>query len=102
MRLRSSSQSSTTRIVWPSFIYLAGRAQLKPETAALAGTGYNAHPAAHAFDPFLDNGQAYACALEFLSVQAGEEPEDLAMIIGGDAGAVVFHPKADVLLLFFR
>src|SRR5580658_453278 len=99
MNLRSSSQSSTNRMVRPSFINSARGTQLKPQTAALAGNGFHAHPAAHALDPFLDNGQPDARALVLLSLQPGEEAEDLALMAGGDAGAVVFHPNANELRL---
>src|SRR5580658_4671282 len=77
--LKSSALSSTRRMVCRSFMNLEGMVQFKPKTAAQAGEGVHTHPSAHAFDPFLDNGQADACARILLSPQAGEKPEDLIL-----------------------
>src|SRR5258706_10634598 len=91
MRNRSFLLSSTKRMVYFSFIRLqtiqvllesghhqlkrlnlSRLPQLKPKAAALAGSGFHAHPSAHAFDSRLDNRQADAGAGIFLSLQAGE------------------------------
>src|SRR5580704_7665343 len=102
MSTRSFSLSSTNKKVVPSFINLRGLAQLEPKMTALAGGGHHAHAPAHALHRLLDNRQADTRARMLFSVQAGEQAEDLALVVGGDAGAVVFHPDADIPGLFLR
>src|SRR5258708_18594697 len=90
MRNRSLSLSSTKSKVCFSFIKLqtiqvllesghhqlirlnpSRLPQLKPEAAALAGSGFDTHPSAHAFDSSMHDHQDDACAGIFLPMQAG-------------------------------
>ena len=71
-------------------------AKLEPEAAAFASFAFKSDAAAHAFEAPADQGQAYAGAgIVFLRMKALEQAEDLFVILGSDADALIGHPNAD-------
>src|SRR5437879_6485534 len=69
--------------------------QFEPKAAALAESGFDADAPAHALDSFLDNREADARAAISVAVEAEKETENLLLVFGSDADAVVFDPDAD-------
>src|SRR5579862_3187815 len=99
---RSFSLSSTRRMVCWSFMKMKGRLdglvclpQVEPETATVVGRGLDADASAHAFDSFLNNGQANACAFVGVAVEPEEKTKNLLLMFGGDTDAVIFHPDTN-------
>jgi len=72
--------------VWNGF-------EVEPETAAFAGSGFNAGAAAHALGGFADEGQANSSALVTF-IELLEHFKNTLLVLRRDANAVVLEPEA--------
>lgn len=70
--------------------------EVEVEDAAVAWLAFDACAAAEFVDDADDDGEAEAVALAVRAFEAGEGDEEFALLLGGEALAVVSHEGADV------